>query len=239
MQGASNFKPFALLAAVREGISTKTKFDGDSPSIDGTQVTNFGQRSRHGRHAPHDGRSINTAFVNLNKEVTRPRPGRPRSTAGIPAKTPGLDDTLTNVLGTASPHVIDMASAYSTIASQGAEATLLRHEGHLDQGDFNYEVDKQTTGRSTRTSPPTSSTPYTSSPAARRKLRSSTARSRARPGPPTRPSRSGSRVSCPSSVLGRHVPRRNGVPQPLDNIPGLNVSGSAAPASRCRCGSTS
>ena len=29
MQGASNFKPFAVLAAVRDGMSTKTKFDGD------------------------------------------------------------------------------------------------------------------------------------------------------------------------------------------------------------------
>ena len=37
MQGGSNFKPFAVLAAVRDGISTKTKFDGDSPQeFDGT-----------------------------------------------------------------------------------------------------------------------------------------------------------------------------------------------------------
>ena len=40
MQGASNFKPFAVLAAVRSGVSTKTKFDGDQPQdIDGTTIT--------------------------------------------------------------------------------------------------------------------------------------------------------------------------------------------------------
>ncbi|TQM55164.1 transglycosylase domain-containing protein [Humibacillus xanthopallidus] len=147
MQGASNFKPFAVLAAVREGISTKTKFDGDQPQeIDGTKITNFGGRS-YGMVDMRRmiGRSINTAFVNLNKEVTPAKTRQAAVDAGIPAKTPGMDDTLTNVLGTASPHVIDMASAYSTIASQGVRSKpYFVSKVTSTEGDFTYEAKPQT-----------------------------------------------------------------------------------------------
>ncbi len=124
LQGASNFKPFAVLAAVREGISTKTKFNGDSPQdISGQTVTNFGGRS-YGQvdMTRMIGRSINTAFVNLNDRITPARTRQAAIDAGIPITTPGLDTSLTNVLGSASPHVIDMATAYSTIAGQGERA---------------------------------------------------------------------------------------------------------------------
>ena len=40
------------------------------------------------------------------------------ATAG---QTPGLDDALTNVLGSASPHPIDMLRAYSTFANRGVK----------------------------------------------------------------------------------------------------------------------
>ena len=147
MQGASNFKPFAVLAAVRDGISTKTKFDGDSPQeIDNQRVTNFGERS-YGMVDMRRmiGRSINTAFVNLNKEITPELTRKAAVDAGIPAKTPGLDDTLTNVLGTASPHVIDMASAYSTIASQGVRSKpYFVKKVTSTTGDFSYEAKPQT-----------------------------------------------------------------------------------------------
>ena len=91
MQGASNFKPFAVLAAVRDGISTKTKFDGDQPQeIDGTKITNFGDRS-YGMVDMRRmiGRSINTAFVNLNNEITPELTRQAAIDAGIPQKTAG------------------------------------------------------------------------------------------------------------------------------------------------------
>lgn len=130
LQAGSNFKPFAVLAAVRDGISTKTQFDGDSPktfgATDGGKVTinNFGKRD-YGKVDMRRmiGRSINTAFVELNEEIGPKQTRLAAIDAGIPEKTMGLDDTLTNVLGSSSPRVIDMASAYSTIASQGVRAT--------------------------------------------------------------------------------------------------------------------
>ncbi|RKT79565.1 membrane peptidoglycan carboxypeptidase [Terracoccus luteus] len=121
LQGASNFKPFAVLAAVRDGVSTKTRFDGDQPQeIDGTRIVNFGGIS-YGMVDMRRmiGRSINTAFVNLNNDIGPAKTRQAAIDAGIPANTKGLDDSLTNVLGSASPHVVDMATAYSTIASQG------------------------------------------------------------------------------------------------------------------------
>src|SRR6478672_6167195 len=147
MQGASNFKPFAVLAAVRDGISTKTKFDGDQPQdIAGTTITNFGDRS-YGMVDMRRmiGRSINTAFVNLNNTIKPALTRQAAIDAGIPEKTPGLDDTLTNVLGTASPHVIDMASAYSTIASQGVRAKpYFVKKVTSATSDFSFEAKPQT-----------------------------------------------------------------------------------------------
>jgi membrane peptidoglycan carboxypeptidase len=147
MQGASNFKPFAVLAAVRDGISTKTKFDGDQPQeIDGTKITNFGERS-YGMVDMRRmiGRSINTAFVNLNNTITPKLTRQAAIDAGIPERTPGLDDTLTNVLGTASPHVIDMATAYSTIAAQGVRSKpYFVKRVTSTTSDFSYTAKPQT-----------------------------------------------------------------------------------------------
>ena len=125
LQAGSNFKPFAVLGAVREGISTKTKFDGHSPQefkdvkINNFDHESFGQVDMRRMIA----KSINTAFVALNDQVG-PRTTRQAAIdAGIPESTLGLGTDLTNVLGTSSPRVIDMASAYSTIASQGVRTT--------------------------------------------------------------------------------------------------------------------
>jgi membrane peptidoglycan carboxypeptidase len=146
MQGASNFKPFAVLAAVRDGISTKAKFNGDQPQeIGDITVTNFGERS-YGMVDMRRmvGRSINTAFVNLNEQITPALTRQAAIDAGIPEKTPGLGTDLTNVLGTASPHVIDMATAYSTIAGQGVRAKpYFVKKVTSATGDFTYEAKPQ------------------------------------------------------------------------------------------------
>ncbi|MEP7333621.1 MAG: transglycosylase domain-containing protein, partial [Terracoccus sp.] len=147
LQGASNFKPFAVLAAVRDGISIKTRFDGNQPqTIEGTTVVNYGGRSYgYVDMRRMIGRSINTAFVNLNKTVGPAKTRQAAIDAGIPATTPGLDDSLTNVLGSASPHVIDMATAYSTIAGQGIKATpyLVKKVTSTTDSGFSYDAKPQ------------------------------------------------------------------------------------------------
>src|SRR6478735_4994936 len=111
-----------------------------------TTIANFGGRS-YGMVDMRRmiGRSINTAFVNLNNTIKPALTRQAAIDAGIPEKTPGLDDTLTNVLGTASPHVIDMATAYSTIASQGVRAKPYFVKKVISTtSDFSYEAKPQT-----------------------------------------------------------------------------------------------
>ncbi len=149
LQAGSNFKPFAVLAAVRDGISTKTQFNGNTPQTFpgvGHPVNNYDHRS-YGMVDMRRmvGRSINTAFVSLNETIGPAKTKQAAIDAGIPSDTAGLDSTPTNVLGTSSPHVIDMASAYSTIASQGIRTTpyLVKKVTATTSG-FDYQAKPKT-----------------------------------------------------------------------------------------------
>lgn len=147
LQAGSNFKPFAVLAAVRDGVSTRTQFDGSSPqTFQDVTINNFGHRS-YGMVDMRRmiGRSINTAFVALNEKIGPAKTKQAAVDAGIPSDTAGLDSTLTNVLGSSSPHVVDMASAYSTIASQGVRSTpYLVKKVIATTSGFNYAAKPKT-----------------------------------------------------------------------------------------------
>ena len=89
MQAGSTFKPFAVIAALEQGISTKTRFSGSTPYLvpgTTTKVENeyrepFGQVDlRYGL-----AKSINTVFMRLNEQVT------PQATLDA-AVSAGLDD---------------------------------------------------------------------------------------------------------------------------------------------------
>ena len=147
MQAGSTFKPFALIAGLQQGISTKTQFNGNSPiTVGNVKVPNefnqsFGMIDLRRATA----KSVNTVFVGLNNKVGPANTKNAAIAAGIPEKAAGLDDTLTNVLGTASPHVIDVASAYATIAAQGQKATpYLVAAVTSETTDIDYKVNKQT-----------------------------------------------------------------------------------------------
>ena len=138
MQGGSTFKVFGLLAALQKDMSTKTRYSGFSPQYFSQfkdtgngrgQVKNFGNE----QFGTIDLRtalahSVNTVFAQLNIDLAAPgtRAAGVRDAAilaGLPKTTPGLSTNMTNIFGTASPHVIDMANAYATIAAQGKRAT--------------------------------------------------------------------------------------------------------------------
>ena len=120
----STFKPFAIIAALEAGIPLTSMWNGDSPQIFDDlgkpyEVSNYGnegwgqidllEATKH---------SVNTVFVPLGQfaglekvvDVAR-RAGIPESIAMVPS--PSV------VLGVASPHVMDVASAYATFAAQG------------------------------------------------------------------------------------------------------------------------
>jgi len=154
MQAGSTFKPFALIGALQQGISTRTRFDGNSPyKVPGSATTvpnefdqSFGTVDLRTGLA----KSINTVFMRLNERIGPPNTKNAAIAAGIPSATPGLDDNLVNVLGTSSPHVIDVANAYATIAAQGQRAVpylvaAVTSTG-TQQGSIDYKVQKQVQG---------------------------------------------------------------------------------------------
>lgn len=129
-QAGSTFKPFALIAALERGIGLESEYLGNNKmEFEGFEnpVRNFGGVSYgYVDLIEATQKSINTAYVGLNEDVTPQVTMETAIAAGLPEDTLGLEANLSNVLGTASPHPLDMANAYATIASGG-----LRTEAHL------------------------------------------------------------------------------------------------------------
>lgn len=123
MAAGSTFKPFALIAHAEQGGSIYDTYDGSSPKtfsglarpVSNDSGVSWGRQNLVNATK----NSINTVFVGLNQEVGSATTKQVAIELGIPEDTNGLDDSLLNVLGFAAPHNIDLAHAYSTIASGG------------------------------------------------------------------------------------------------------------------------
>jgi membrane peptidoglycan carboxypeptidase len=126
-QAGSTFKPFALVAALEQGIPLTSMWNGDSPqTFDDAgkpyEVFNYGNEgwgqidllyaTKH---------SVNTIFVPLGIKVGPDKVVDVARRAGIPESI-AMMPTPSVVLGTASPHVIDVANAYATFAAQGIKS---------------------------------------------------------------------------------------------------------------------
>lgn len=123
-QAGSTFKPFALTAALEQGMSVDSVWQGNSPAdVQGYTVRNYGDTSFGDVDlVTATARSVNTAYVELEAEIGVAAVADAAYRVGLPTDTPGggpdsLD--LTFVLGTASPSGVDMASAYATFAQRG------------------------------------------------------------------------------------------------------------------------
>ncbi|AXH96762.1 transglycosylase domain-containing protein [Ornithinimicrobium avium] len=151
VQAGSLFKPITLTAAVADGVDTLTTFEGPSPMTFGTgdgevEVRNF----RDVSFGTLDLRialaeSVNTIYVQLNELIGPEKTVEAAVDLGIPEDTPGLGTDLTNVLGTASPTLVEMTNAYATLAAEGQRAEpYLVQQVTTASGDVTYEADPQT-----------------------------------------------------------------------------------------------
>lgn len=151
VQAGSLFKPITLAAAVADGVDTMTTFEGPSPMTFGTgtgevEVRNFRDIS----FGTLDLRialaeSVNTIYVQLNELIGPEKTVEAAVDLGIPEDTPGLGPDLTNVLGTASPTLVEMTNAYATIAAEGQRAEpYLVQQVTTAGGQVTYEADPQT-----------------------------------------------------------------------------------------------
>ena len=122
-QAGSTFKPFALIAALEKGISLKSTYSGRNlmtvPGFE-RKVRNFNDQNFYKISlADATAFSVNTVYAQVGHQVGPQAVEDVAVQAGLPKDTAGLTDNAANVLGTASPHPLDMARAYATIANGG------------------------------------------------------------------------------------------------------------------------
>ena len=123
-QAGSTFKPFTLAAALEQGVSLDSMWNGNNGVVvEGKPVVNYANESL-GQISLLTGteQSVNSVYVALTSQIGPANVVDAAVRAGIPDSTAGLHPVVLNVtLGVASPHVIDLADAYATFANRGQQ----------------------------------------------------------------------------------------------------------------------
>nr|NIL82359.1 Monofunctional biosynthetic peptidoglycan transglycosylase [Rhodococcus kroppenstedtii] len=132
LQTGSSFKVFGLAAALDQGIPLSQMYDSSPLTVNGISIGNVeGESCGTCTIAEALKRSLNTSFYRLQLGLD----GGPQAVAdmahrlGIPEEVEGIGPTLTEpngagpnngiILGQYQSRVIDMASAYATLAASG------------------------------------------------------------------------------------------------------------------------
>ncbi|MBD3784713.1 MAG: penicillin-binding protein, partial [Micrococcales bacterium] len=135
MQAGSTFKIFSLIAALQSGkVSTQSRFQGYSPQYF-PEFADKGASSSNARRGRVEnfgneqfgnidlltatGHSVNTVYAQLNILADPKNTMKAAQDAGVRSK---LAPNMSDVLGTDYVSVMDMATAYATIAAQGVRA---------------------------------------------------------------------------------------------------------------------
>ena len=144
----SSFKVFALVAALQQGMGLGYQVDSSPVTVDGIKITNVeGSSCGNCNIAEALKRSLNTSYYRLMLKLKNgPQDVADAAhAAGIAESFPGVEHTLSEdgkggppnngvVLGQYQSRVIDMASAYATLAASG-----VYHKPHFVQKVVNAE----------------------------------------------------------------------------------------------------
>lgn len=148
LQTGSSFKVFCLIAALEQGIGLGYQVDSSPLTVDGIKITNVeGESCGTCNIAQALKMSLNTSYYRLMLKLK----GGPQAVAdaahqaGVATSFPGVDHTLSEdgkggppnngiVLGQYQTRVIDMASAYATLAASG-----VYHRPHFVQKVVNSD----------------------------------------------------------------------------------------------------
>lgn len=125
-QSGSTFKVFTLVAALEEGISLTQTFPSASEMtiVPGWAPRNFDGLDRGQINlVTATQHSVNSTYALINSTIGPEKTKDMAIRLGIAPDTPGLGDEVSNVLGSASPTVIDKAEAFATIANEGNKIT--------------------------------------------------------------------------------------------------------------------
>lgn len=148
VQAGSTFKPFTLIAALKEGIPLTSRFNGNSPRTidgwDGNAVNNFGGTSYGNIDLiKATAQSVNTVYAELNLEVGPDQTAQVATDSGI---TTPVSSVASNVLGVDDVRPVDMANAYATIAAQGQHhKTYMVRQAVYPDGSVAYSGENQAT----------------------------------------------------------------------------------------------
>jgi len=145
----SSFKPYTVIAALKDGISLDSVFSGpshiDFPGTNGKGISNSGNESCGACTLTQAlAESINTIFVPLADQVGPDKVVRAAHDAGIP-KSVKLAEVPVITLGPDDVSPLDQASGYATIAAQGVHADpYLVARVETQQRDVVYRAHKKT-----------------------------------------------------------------------------------------------
>nr|WP_139799536.1 transglycosylase domain-containing protein [Mycobacterium branderi] len=148
LQTGSSFKVFALVAALEQGIGLGYQVDSSPLTVNGIKISNVeGESCGTCNIAEALKRSLNTSYYRLMLKLKNGPEDVAQAAhqAGIATSFPGVSHTLSEdgqggppnngiVLGQYQTRVIDMASAYATLAASG-----VYHQPHFVEKVVNSE----------------------------------------------------------------------------------------------------